>query len=135
YRDPRRVDLEKRDSQLNDYWQQNPDCSRSGINKTRRDFTLMGTEITQWLRDNKKTKNLNKVLTSVKARGASNVFQAISTYLINDDTPTNLGRGSKTLVKGVVDLLMEIRENAVDMTQDFAAAQAAKKDKKRGPRA
>jgi hypothetical protein len=101
---------------MRDYWQMNKECKRSGINMTRSDFTKMAKAVSAWAEENK-PKHLSSVIGMLGRNAkASNVFASISKYLINDDTPTNLGNNADKLTESITALLMEIRDNADEIS-------------------
>lgn len=114
---PKRDELKKREIRLKDYWQFNKTCDRSGVNVTRRDFTKMGQAITEW-----KAKGRNRTLLALKKNlesSSNNLYSAISSFFINDSTPTSLEDSADDLIESIVKFLMEVRTDAVAITEDL----------------
>lgn len=83
-------------ARLNAYWQfsrqfSNPAyCRRSGINVTKAEFRMTGTLVTAYVQKNA-PKIYNNLVNSMGMQKTSNVYAAVSKFLINDKLPQSLG--------------------------------------------
>ena len=110
---------------LVDYWQfsSNPDPksrNRSGINVTRSEFSKLGEKITAYEIENNPAliKAVEAIIPSSVRGTKKNVFQWLSDYLINLNTPKRLSN-TPALSKAIVDFLMQVKKDANAITADI----------------
>ena len=100
-KDPSRELFEPRGTRLNDYWQMNRECKRSGINLTRTDFNKMAKAITAFSTENG-PKELNALATAFGDENTDNAYQTVSKFFINNDAPANLKKKAPKMVDSIV---------------------------------
>lgn len=118
FRDESREQFSKRDSRLNDYWQFNRECKRSGINMTRSDFSKMAKAITAHAQENMK-REFRDVAKAFDSDGTEDVYSAVSKYFINNRAPADLSDEAEDMVNKTVKFLMAVREHADDITTEL----------------
>lgn len=118
FNDESRSQFDKRKNRLNDYWQMNRECKRSGINMTRSDFSKMAKAITEFAAENM-SREYASVAKAFGQEDTSDVYKTVSKFFINNDAPEELQAESKRLINSVVKFLMEVREHAGDITVEL----------------
>lgn len=100
-----------------DYWQFSTstdpsNCSRSGLNITRKSFRALGEAITAYeLKKNPELiENIQRHFTSSKNK--NNVFAQLSDFLINYNTPTQLDADTLELAQDFTAFLVQVRKDA-----------------------
>ena len=127
------VDLESRDKKeasLTDYigvhYKLYEHCGRSGINMSKREWTLLSQEITAYLlNDNKgsvKVEELRKAMKAIANRNLyyknDDIFREIARFLISDKTPEVI-ENWKEVSKKIVDVLEYVRTQAPEITESI----------------
>lgn len=117
------VDPREKEASLVDYWQFSSstdpaNCSRSGINITRKDFRALGAKITAHQREVNPAlvKKIEKLL---GVKNSRNLFADLSGLIINLETPDQLNEETLELVQEFTQFLMEARDSAEDLTQQM----------------
>lgn len=113
----------EKDAQFLDYWQfsrsEDPkNCSRSGINITRKEFRKLGGMITTYFRSGKNAymiDNIERHFSGIQKGG--NIFEELSRYLINDKTPKTLGKKGYDIADDFTKFLVKVREEAPRITK------------------
>lgn len=100
---------------LVDYWQfsssTDPEsCNRSGINVTRRDFRALGAAITKFERANN-PEIVDRIERHFKKK-STNLFAALSEFLINYRTPAQLDLKTQALAADFTAFLMQAKKDA-----------------------
>lgn len=121
-----KVPTKSRSAKLGDYWQfseritDKKNCGRSGINITKDQFRLMGEKITEYMFENHKDLS-DRVKASMGIEGfESNLYKALSEYLINGETPKSLDEETiDEITEAWVDFLVEVRKSADDITSSL----------------
>lgn len=118
-RDPVRKTLKRRNINLTDYWQFNPECERSGVNMTRSDFSKMGSAITSWI--SSQSPAVAKAAKAVVGPKSTNVIKGVAELFVNDDSPEKLSaKNVKLVTQAIVDFLMQSYEDAQKITNSLA---------------
>lgn len=107
--------FDRRKSRLNDYWQMNRECKRSGINMTRSDFTKMAKAITAYATEYL-PEEYAAVAGSFADEESENVYGSISKFFIDNDAPESLKRKAKGMIENTVAFLMAVRGHAGEIT-------------------
>ncbi|MEQ1876600.1 MAG: hypothetical protein ABL958_08135 [Bdellovibrionia bacterium] len=128
------------DSSMIDYWQfsKQDGSSRSGINITRRDFTLLGKHISDYMRKNhtELIENVERHLGDLDSGLKGNVFAELSGFLVNKDTPKSLTRKTNAITEDVILFLEKVKEEAGNITEWIDSLPKKKKseDEEEAPR-
>lgn len=108
---------EQKKASMIDYWQfstsTDPEnCSRSGLNITRRDFRTLGAAITAYQLENNPeiVENIQRHFHSSKNK--NNVFAQLSEFLINYNTATEHEEETLELAEDFTAFLMQVRKDA-----------------------
>ena len=127
------VDLESRDKKeasLTDYigvhYKFYEHCGRSGINMSKREWTLLSQEITTYLLNDKKgsvkVETLREAMKAIANRNLyynnDDIFREIARFLISDKTPEVI-ENWKEVSKKIVDVLEYVRTQAPEITKSI----------------
>lgn len=117
----------EKEASMVDYWQFSSsadptNCSRSGLNITRKDFRNLGAAITEYqLEKNPElVENIQRHFNSSKNK--NNVFAQLSDFLINFKTPSQLDEQTLELAEDFTAFLMQVRKDA-NKTSNFISIQ------------
>ena len=119
YDDPVRATLKKQAPAMKDYTQFNKECARSGVNMTRRDFSEMGTSITQQLKLTNKSL-IRTLEIAVESKVGRNVFDFTADYIIDNDAPEEFTIAeTQKISDALVDVIMASRQQAQAITDNL----------------
>ncbi len=110
-------------AQMSDYWQfsNNTDpqhCKRSGINITRKQFRLLGTKITSFM----KAKNpalISEIEELMGLGKTKNLYADLSTFLISKEAPESYSSRELKLVSLYTTFLMDVQTYADEITEEI----------------
>jgi hypothetical protein len=79
----------------------------------------MGQAITKWAAENDK-EDIKDLIQQIGSSGTKeNFYGAVAKYYINNKTPSDLSSQSRELIKSIVDILMDVRKHAPEITDSL----------------
>lgn len=120
------VPTSSKTASLNDYWQfsrniNDPsNCKRSGINITKSEFRMLGTEITKHLRTNRPAV-YQKVKTALGlTSNSTNLYYSLSKFLIGNNAPRSMSAARAGMIADAwVEMLKTVTEDAAEISANL----------------
>lgn len=114
---------QEKKAEMSDYWQfsNNSDpkhCKRSGINITRKQFRLLGTKITSFMKD-KNPELVSKIVDLMDKENTKNLYADLSTFLISNNAPAFYSSRQLKLVPLYTEFLLEVQKYADEITEEI----------------
>jgi hypothetical protein len=116
------IDAEKKEknAEMSDYWQfsSNSDpqhCKRSGINITRKEFRLLGSKITAYLRS-QNPELVSEIEGLLDVKKSKNLYADLSRFLINKNAPEKYSKDTLRLTSLFAEFLSLAQDQADDIT-------------------